>query len=289
MDMNRRRFLQYSASAVAAASWGAPRIAWGEEASAGTVATAKHVLGQTGIETTFLGMGTGVRAGGNESALHRRGEDTYMEVLEHVYDQGLRYMDMADSYGAHELVRQAMASFMDRDEMMLQTKTFSRDADGALADLERYRQELDTDVIDVLMLHCLTDAGWVDDMQATMDALSEAKAAGHVRALGVSCHDFGALEQAVDSDWVEVILARINPHGSHMDGPVDEVLPLLQRAHDNGKGVIGMKILGEGTLAADHIDECLAYARDLECLDAITIGFLSTDEVDDTMRRLDEA
>ena len=285
--MDRRRFLQYSAGALAAA-WGAPRIALGAEAPSVPVACEKHVLGKTGIHTSFLGMGTGVRAGGGESALHRRGEDTYMEVLEHAYAKGLRYLDLADSYGAHRLVRDAMNSFMDRDEMMLLTKTFSRDAEGVKADIERYRQELDTDAIDVLLLHCLTETGWTESMKETMDVVSEAKAQGHIRAHGVSCHDFGAMAEAADSDWVEVLLARVNPHGAVMDGPTDEVVPVLQRAHDTGKGVIGMKILGEGRLA-DHKDECLAFARDLECLDAITIGFLSTDEVDDVVTRLDSA
>ncbi len=286
MRINRRDFMKHSAGAIAAA-YGVGAAA--PKAFAGTPkACSTQMLGNTGITTTFLGMGTGVRASNNQSALTRRGDNHYMAVLEHAYDQGLRYFDMADMYGAHSYVRDAMKSFMDRDKVLLQTKTFSRDGDQVAADLERYHQELDTDVIDLALFHCLMDEDWPNQMGHAMDVMEDAKAKGRIRAHGVSCHDFGALQAAVESDWVDTILVRINPYGNRMDAPTDEVLPVLERACENGKGLIGMKILGEGDLA-DRKEECFEFAANLDCIHAITIGFLDTQEIDEAVTLLGEA
>ena len=116
-----------------------------------------------------------------------------------------------------------------------------------------------------------------------MDVLSEAKEKKQVRAVGVSCHNFGALETAASLPWVDVILARINPSGARMDAPTDKVVPVLKKAKENGKAVIGMKIYGEGSLA--HMkEECIRFAQNLGLLDAMTVGAERPELMDETLR-----
>jgi len=55
-----------------------------------------------------------------------------------------------------------------------------------------------------------------------------------------------------------------------------------------GKGVIGMKILGQGALV-DRIDECLRFALSLGCVDCFTIGVESRRQLDDLVRRVRSA
>ena len=107
----------------------------------------------------------------------------------------------------------------------------------------------------------MMDPHWPQDMGPYMDALSEAKDKGLVRAVGISAHNLGALETAATCPWVDVVLARINPRGAKMDGTVEEVVPVLRKIKENGKALIGMKIFGEGTLM-DQKDECIRYATD---------------------------
>jgi aryl-alcohol dehydrogenase-like predicted oxidoreductase len=121
-----------------------------------------------------------------------------------------------------------------------------------------------------------------------MAVLVEAREKGIVRTHGVSCHSLGALETAARSAFVQVDLARINPAGQVMDGSVEAVLPVLRRMKAAGKGVIGMKILGQGALA-DRIDECLGFALGLDCLDCFTIGVESRRQLDDLVRRIPPA
>ena len=129
-------------------------------------------------------------------------------------------------------------------------------------------------------------ADWNEHMQPYMDVLSEEKAAKRIRAVGCSCHDFGAMQTAAVTPWVDVILARINMKGGKevmMDGSREEVEGVLRTAKANGKAVIGMKIFGEGRLA-DQRDACMKYAQELGLIDAMTIGFHTPEQIDDVLR-----
>ena len=139
------------------------------------------------------------------------------------------------------------------------------------ADLDRFRKEMGTDRIDIVLLHCMTEDDWPQKKAGAMAVLSEAKEKGMIRAHGVSCHTFGALETAAATDWVEVDLARYNAVGAVMDAPPPQVLKVLEGMKAKGKGVIGMKILGAGQLR-DNVDEALQVALGTETLDAFTIG-----------------
>ena len=109
-------------------------------------------------------------------------------------------------------------------------------------------------------------------------------------AVGVSCHDFGALEVACKHPWVDVVLARINNVGKSavMDASVEEVSAVLKQARAGGKVVIGMKIFGAGKLTSEEQkDSSLKYVFDNQLVDAVTIGMMKPEEVDDTVRRMD--
>jgi len=84
---------------------------------------------------------------------------------------------------------------------------------------------------------------------------------------------------------VEVDLARINPIGSHMDADPGTVTGVLREMKAAGKGVIGMKILGEGDLR-NRQDEALRFALSLGVLDAFTIGAESKAEQEDLIGRI---
>jgi len=281
-QIDRRKFMKQAAGSLAL-TLAAPGLA--EAAGTAPKATTVRTLGKTGIQCTLLGMGTGVKAWNHQSALTRKGDAAFMAVLEHAYGTGLRYFDCADMYGSHAYIKRACADFMDRNKIMILTKTVSREPDGIRADIERFRKELDTDQLDVVLMHCITEPDWTHKYPACMDVLEDEKAKGHLRAHGVSCHNLGAMKQAADSPWVDVMLSRVNPFGVKMDGTPKEVAAVLKRAHGNGKGVIGMKILGEGQMAS-RMNESLKFALGLGCIDAMAIGFLKPEEVDGVVHNI---
>jgi hypothetical protein len=120
-----------------------------------------------------------------------------------------------------------------------------------------------------------------------MDELAAAKERKVIRAVGVSCHDYGALKTAAQCPWVDVVLARINPKGVKMDGTVEEITEVLREMKANGKSVIGMKIFGEGQLSGER-ESCVKFAQDLGVLDAMTIGFHEPEQIDDMLRMIDK-
>jgi aryl-alcohol dehydrogenase-like predicted oxidoreductase len=281
--ITRRDFMRYSAAGTLAAGLALPAAA---QATAPVVtATTERTLGKTGLKCTLLGMGTGTKAWNGSSEQNRQGREAFVSCIEHAYDRGLRYYDMADMYGAHDYVKEAMKRSVQRDKVMLLTKTVAKTPEEARADFERFRKELDVDQLDIVLMHCMTDGAWPEKQKGVMDALVDLKAQGKIKALGCSNHTLEALQQAVNSPWVDVILARINPKGVKMDGTPDQVVPLLKKAHDSGKGIIGMKIVGEGELS-NQLADSLRFVLGLGCVDAITIGFLKPAEIDDAMEKI---
>ncbi len=241
-------------------------------------------LGSTGIKTSRLAMGTGTVGSGHHSHQTALGVKGLSDVLLNGYDRGLRFFDSADSYGSHPHVAEAL-KHVPRDKVTVLTKSWARDAAGMRADLDRFRRELGTDYLDICLMHCVTEADWTERFRGAMDALSEAKEKGIIRAHGCSCHSIEALRAAAKSPWVEVDLARMNPVGAYMDSDPATVLGVLKEMKASGKAIVGMKILGQGALR-NRQDEGIKYALSLGVLDAFTIGAESKQEQEDLIRRI---
>lgn len=240
-------------------------------------------LGMTGIEISRLALGSGTHGSGGSSDQTRLGS-SFSNVLTYGYSQGLTLFETADSYGAHRLVAEAIRQ-VGRQNVTVLTKTTSETAEGVQADLDRFRRELGVDVIDIVLLHNKQSASWTTECEGAMEALDRAKQSGAIRAHGVSCHTLQALELAAATPWVDVDLARINPAGVAMDADPATVISVLTRMKAAGKGVIGMKILGEGRLAA-QLDMAIGHAVGLDCIDAFTIGFTSTTQLDQVTQKI---
>ena len=292
---------QFVAGALAGAGILAATPKWLVSAEAKNIsnkcqATEITTLGPTGIKVSRLAQGTGFNGGGRSSAHTRLGEKAFTKLIRHSLDRGITLMDMADLYGAHQYVRTALNG-VPRDKYRVLSKIWPRKefwnspSGGAKEEVERFRRELRSDVIDICLIHCMNDSEWPDKFERVRDELSEMKQKGAVRAVGVSCHDLGALKTAAAHPWVDVILARINNVGkaAAMDGSVEEVTTVLKQARTNGKVIIGMKIFGAGKLVKpDQKDASLKYVLGNNLVDAITVGMLSPEQVDDTIERINK-
>jgi 1-deoxyxylulose-5-phosphate synthase len=292
--LTRRQFIRTSLAGAGLLAAGSGALCQAEPAGAFR-GTDIVTLGKTGIKTTRLAQGTGYNGYNRSSAHTRAGKEAFDRLVRHSVDEGIRFMDMADLYGSHPFVREVLKG-MPRDKFTYLSKIWPRKeswvtpSGGAKDEVDRFRKELDTDLIDIVLIHCMTDAKWVDQYARVRDELSELKQKGVIRAAGVSCHDFGALKLAASHPWVDVILARINSKGGadySCDASAQEVADVLKTARQNGKAVLGMKIFGAGKLVGPaEKDASLKYVFSNHLVDAITVGMLKTDEVDDTLTRM---
>jgi len=289
--LNRRDFLAQAALATTALAAGSASSAQASARARLPKGPADRVaLGKTGITVSLVGMGTGSIGVGQASNQTRLGVKGFTKVVRHALDRGVCLFDVADQYGSHTYLREALKG-VPRDKYVIQTKTHASNFADARSHLERYRLELGVDMIDIVLLHCMQKADWPVENRGAMDYLMKAKGEGVIRAHGTSCHGMDPLNTAAKNPFVEVDLARINPEGLIMDDKKpDEVASRLEEMHNAGKGVIGMKIFGEGRMKeAERRDASLRYVLGLGTVDAFIIGFESTDQVDDCFTRVENA
>jgi aryl-alcohol dehydrogenase-like predicted oxidoreductase len=250
-------------------------------------------LGKTGIKTTFLGMGTGFSGGNRSSNITRAG--VAESLIRQAYEKGIRFFDCADTYGTHQYAAAALKSYP-REKYTIITKMWveqggvpETERPGADVMVDRFRKELNTDYIDLVQIHCMTDPLWTDRQKRQMDILETLKARKIIKAHGVSVHSLEAMEAAAESPWVDVIHVRVNPYGEAMDKKDPAlVIPVIDKLHKSGKGVIGLKLIGNGTFNNDSgkIDASLRYVLGLGSVDVITVGFEKPEQIDNYLSRI---
>jgi predicted aldo/keto reductase-like oxidoreductase len=255
------------------------------------------MLGKTGLKLSRLGIGTGSKGGSIQRAL---GADGFNRLIRYAYDQGITYIDTAESYRTHTMVREAIRD-LPREKLFIQSK-MPGVPEKPLEVLDRYRRELGVDYIDSLLTHCGVTASWNDERKRVLDALEEAKDKKIILAHGVSCHSLPALTTAAKLDWVDVNLVRINPQGAHIDTPAETwnatsdkshlppVLKQIKVMRENNHGVIGMKLIGDGDFT-DPGDREKSIRSTIQSglTDAVVIGFKSTEEIDEAIKRINSA
>jgi aryl-alcohol dehydrogenase-like predicted oxidoreductase len=294
MSINRRSFIERSALGLGALVIG-NSVAPAAETKPATFDPYEKVrLGNTGLNPSRFCLGTGVRGGNRESNHTRMGKEKFEALIKSAHERGIRMFDLADLYGTHPYVVPALSG-IPRDSYQVVSKIWYKpggipekerpDADVVVA---RFLKETRTDYLDLVLLHCVTEPEWPTLLRKQMDLLSKLKEKGVVRSLGVSCHSLAALEAAAKEPWVESVHARINPFQMSMDGPPDQVVTVLKKIHDAGKGVVGMKIIGEGRLRNDDAkrNESAKFVLGLGCVDVLNIGFEKTEEIDDFAERV---
>jgi aryl-alcohol dehydrogenase-like predicted oxidoreductase len=295
MHLHRRQFLKTSALGLGGTLLGS-RLA-GAPAAATTARCdpfAAVSLGASKLKTSRFCLGTGMKGSMRESNHTRMGRAKLEALMRGAHERGVRMFDLADLYGTHPFVISALRG-IPRDRFQIVSKIWFRprgipeaerpDADVVVA---RFLKELNTDYIDLLLLHCVTTPAWPQELARQMEIMAKLKQKGVVRAHGVSCHSLAALEAAAAEPWVDSVHARINPFGMSMDGPPEKVVPVLQKLHAAGKGVVAMKIVGEGRLRNEpaKLDESVRFVLGLGCVDVLNVGCESLAEIDDFAARV---
>jgi aryl-alcohol dehydrogenase-like predicted oxidoreductase len=252
-------------------------------------------LGKSGLKTTLIGMGTGFNGYNRSSAITRAGKGVAEAVIRHAYEKGIRYFDCADTYGTHPYTKEALKS-IPRDSYTIGTKIWvgqggipEAERPDANVVVERFRKELNTDYLDLVQIHCMTSADWTTQYKRQMDLLEDLKAKKIIRAHGVSVHSLEAMEAAAGSPWVDVVHVRINPYGEAMDRKDPAlIIPVIEKLHKSGKGIIGMKLIGNGKFRNDSekIDASLKYVLALGTVDMIIIGFELPEQIDNYAERV---
>lgn len=294
-ELTRRQFLGTSA-AVAGSALVGPMVGSASAQATKRTATDIVTLGKTNLKLTRLGIGTGPDNGRHLLPL---GKDGFNAYVKHAYDRGIRYVDTCERYETFGWIGDAIKP-LPRENLFLLSK-LSGTPNDVLSVIDSQRKRCNTDYFDTLLIHSQIVAGWtsLDPWKRVMDAFNEAKERKWIKSKGISCHNLPALTDAAGTDFNEVHLIRVNPMGKYIDGPggrgytatetnpVDPVLEQIKAVKAKGRGVIGMKIFGNGlfTDPADR-DKSLKFAMSNPNIDAVVIGFKSIAELDEGIDRM---
>ena len=297
--LNRRQFIHSSALLAGTAllsPWALSSVRAAGAPVGKRTAADQMTLGKTGIKLSRLGFGTGSDSGREQTAI---GRDGFTRLIHYAYDQGITYIDTAESYRTFEWISDAVKG-LPREKLFIQSKVDGKPAD-VLAVIDHHRKVFNTDYIDSLLVHCMTRGQWTDEWKRIMDGFNEAEEKKWIRAKGVSCHSLPALRATAASDWAEVLLTRVNPQGIYTDGEVadwgsnihHDISPVMQEIktmHAKGIGVIGMKIFGAGSFTdpADR-EKSIRFAMASKDIDAVVIGFTSAKQIDEAIERMNRA
>jgi predicted aldo/keto reductase-like oxidoreductase len=293
---SRRQFLRTSAALAGAAAF-SPGLAFGATTQvAKRTATDQVALGKTGIMLSRLGLGTGSMGGHSQAEL---GKEGFIKLVQYCFDQQITYLDCAQAYETFKWMGDAIKG-LPREKLFIQSKIPGQPKD-VLATIDNHRSVYQTDYVDSMLIHCMVKPGWTDEWKRIMDGFNEAKEKKWIRAKGVSCHTLPALQAANQSDFNEVHLVRVNPMGAFMDvvdskdhwgekAAVDPVLQEIESMHKKGRGVIGMKICGNGTFTdPKDREKSIRFAMNNPNIDAVVIGMKSVKEVDENVGMINRA
>lgn len=297
---NRRSFLKTTAAAAGSLIPGASVLSTlSSSISAAPAKPGKRSatdwvpLGKSGVQVTRLAFGTGTFGGKVQREL---GQAEFTRLVRYAYDHGIRFFETAQNYaGMPEMLSIALKG-IPRDTYKLMTKYRLQQTDPTNVVIDRYRQTLNSDYFDILLLHCVRSADWAEKFKPARDAFDEAKEKKIILAHGASCHGLLPLRAFPDQKWLDVSLNRINMDGTKMDnlrgddngaGDVPEVVAHLASIHGQGTGTIGMKIMGEGQfITPEKRDASVRFVMKLGTVDAVTIGFKNTAEIDEAISRI---
>ena len=221
-----------------------------------------RALGDTGLEVSALGLGT-VKLGRAEGVRYPTrftipDDAQAASLLATARALGINLIDTAPAYGnSEERLGKLLAG--QRDEWVICSKVgeefeqgvsrFDFTPEHTIASVERSLLRLNTDVIDIVLVHSDGDDLGIIRRHGTLDALAALRQRGLVRAIGMSTKTVeGGLEAAARSD---VVMLTYNP--VHRQ----EETVLAECARRN-KGTLIKKALASGHLAAAEGDSVQA-------------------------------
>lgn len=236
-------------------------------------------LGKTGLSVSRLCFGTGTTTYDAESAQSKLAVETFGAALVRGFELGVNFWDTSDNYNTHRHIAWALRE-VGRENVVVTTKTYARNAESARRSVERALADLETDHLDIMLLHEPDSPEELESRWEALLALQEAKREGLVRAVGLSTHAILTLEAVAGMPEIDMILTNFNFANEHMDANIKDYRAAMQQAAASGQGVVAMKTLGEGKLAHRR-HEAIPYNLAQPFIHSVVVGMMDVAQVEE--------
>lgn len=238
MSTDRRDFLRGIATGALALGT-VPALAQNAPENAPAQKVQRRAFGKLGDEVSILGLGLGSAF----TTPYGKDREAGQKLLLRAFELGVNFWDTARPYGPSEvMIAPALKGI--RKQVFLVSKSGSRDYDGFLRDLETSLRNLQTDYLDLYLVHNLepkkdTDLDQIEN--GAVRAARKAKEQGLIRGFGMSGHTEPDILMAAIRRWEPDAVLTIFPASRPNNGRYeDELLPL---ARERNMGVMAMKAL----------------------------------------------
>ena len=193
-------------------------------------------FGNTGMTVSRVGFG-GI-------PIQRIDAEGTKKLFEKLVECGVNYIDTARGYTvSEEYIGFAIDSLGIRDKLYLATKSMAATKDAMAKDIETSLKNLRTDHIDLYQIHnpSMEKLDTILAPGGALEALYEAKEAGKILHLGLTCHSAKVFERALGLDFVESIMFPYNIVET-------QGRELVEKCRECGKAFIAMKPLAGGAI-----------------------------------------
>jgi len=218
----------------------------------------KRRLGKTAEMVSCIGFGSGTRFCSIDS------EDAAQALLERAFTLGINYFDTAGSYTRRPIERlseKRLGEFIKprRKEIFLATKIDPRERDGALHSVESSLKFLQTDYVDLMQIHSLSNLDDLERMSGpngVIAAIQQLKQQKVARFIGITGHNDGAaMAEALSRHDFDTVLMALNAAQSANPIAQRKMAPMpafenaaLPVALKKNMGILSMKVMGQGML-----------------------------------------
>jgi aryl-alcohol dehydrogenase-like predicted oxidoreductase len=249
-------------------------------------------LGTSGLKVSKLGFGTfdfGV------PSLNISPEEG-AHVLEEAHKLGVSFWDTSDDYGSHPHVAAALR-IVPRKDVVISTKTSAKTGKDAKKSLQTSLTELAIDYVDLFLLH-FVKSGQIRNCRLILRELADMKAAGVVRAIGLSTHSVAVVREASRFEDLDIIMTiccnadqtvikKFHEEIPLEDGSIEEMFDAVKQARENGKGTIAIKVLGSSAppLVEDY-QSSIEFIDRSPFVDAMLVGMRNLDQVRKNVRAI---
>ena len=235
----------------------------------------KILLGNTDIEVSRICFGSLTMTPFQANLSIKEGAN----LIQYAYDKGINFLDTAEIYENYDYIREAL-KVIPREKFVISTKCYAYTEEMAEKSLELALKQLNTDYIDIFMLH---EQESIHTLRGHYDAIKyfiKAKESGKIRSIGISTHRIEGVLATKEFKEIEIVHPIINKQGIGIqDGSIYDMLKAVETIHGIGKGIYSMKPLGGGHLIK-QAESAFNYVKSIPYIHSIAIGLQSKEEID---------
>ncbi|GAB6108848.1 aldo/keto reductase [Fusibacter bizertensis] len=200
-------------------------------------------------------------------------------LIEYAFHRGINFIDTAELYETYGHLKEALKR-IPRNQLVIASKCYAYSKETARESFEKALKEMDTDYIDIFMLHEQMSEHTIRGHYEAIEYFLKQKSVGRIKAIGISTHYVAGVLGAIKYPEIEIVHPILNVNGLGIqDGTRSDMEEALKNYHERGGGVFAMKPFGGGNLLG-NISQCFEYLETQKYIDSIAFGMQSTAEID---------